>query len=95
MPPVSTGRNSTYTALELKQAWKDYRALNPKGTKREFSKIVGLSYSRLKAILNDHPSEQRRKNKMSCSIQQSSQTTAEVDAEKPKKQYSGLMFFPS
>lgn len=91
MPPVSKGRKPTYSSLSLKQEWKDYKAQNPKGTKTEFAKIVGLSYSRIKAILNDHKSEQRRKEKKSIQDEDFGNQTVEVTK---KKKYSGLMFEP-
>ncbi|HXH75048.1 MAG TPA: hypothetical protein VNJ08_08790 [Bacteriovoracaceae bacterium] len=89
MPPVSKGRPATYSTLSLKQEWKDYKAQNPKGTKREFARIVGLSYSRIKALLNDHPSEMKRKK-----IHSLKKTLSSNDVEQKSRKPSGLMFEP-
>ncbi len=89
MPPKSKGRPATYSSMSLKQEWKDYKTQNPKGTKREFAQTVGLSYSRIKAILNDHPSEHKRVTKRA----ESSHPAEEGKPEPKKKIGSGMIFF--
>jgi hypothetical protein len=90
MPPRSPGRKPKWTPIQLKQAWKDFKAQHPTGTKKAFAKIVDMSYSRIKAIINDHPSELKRKNK---NKRVHELTTKELGAER-KFKASGLQFYP-
>ena len=62
MEKKSPGRPQRYHPVELKEAWDEYRALEPHAHKTDFAKHMGLSVSRVRAILNDHPSELHRRS---------------------------------
>jgi hypothetical protein len=63
MPPISSGRPCQYTQKQLLNLWREFKIHNPKGTRAAFSQQVGLSVSRVKALLNNHPSEEARKER--------------------------------
>ena len=90
MPPKSPGRTPKWTTQQIRQSWKDWKAQNPTGSKTAFAKdVLGMSYSRVKAILNNHPSEQKRKSKSSPS----EQTAPKEVKEEKKVKSSGLQFY--
>ena len=92
MPPRSNGRTPKYKSIEIKQAWKDYKANNLTGTMTQFAKEIGCSYSRVKAILNDHPSENKRKNNHQKNKVVHDLTEVAKNESKPKKE---MIFYPN
>lgn len=99
--PISPGRPRLYSQGELRNLWIEFKARIPKGTRKAFADEVGLSASRVKAILNDQPSEINRKarllrRKAAKRYEKYHDLNTDDDTQKEdsySNKPSGLMFF--
>lgn len=92
MPPKSPGRTPKWKPEEIKQAWKDLKAGCPTASKAGLARQLKMSLSRIRAVLNEHPSEKRRKEKVTSKSIVTIVTAVEQEKKVPKKQ--GMMFYP-
>lgn len=91
MTPKSPGRKPKWTHSQIQQAWKDLRAEKPTATKTDLAKLLDMSVSRVRAIVNNHPSEQKR----SARINPVQPTKPKEIVEEKRYKASGLQFYAS
>lgn len=90
MPPKSPGRTPKWKPEEIKEAWKTLRREKPTANKTDLAKLLNMSVSRVRAILNNHPSARGRE------IENLSQhqPALKIVQEEKKAKSSGLQFYP-